>query len=176
MFLFNKGIQNFILSVNMFLRSSCHLKGLHFPIVTMLHNFKSASWIRISKQDDGLLMSPPEPSADGRKPQTRLLFWNRGQSSVFRRSLAELPPAWLTPGEGIPVWTVGSNQAGTLRRDEAPFGRCRAAVCGRLLRLPAVTERREWAVEADAAGRAVSELHACGEQWQGSRLRGTSRR
>lgn len=49
------------------------------------------------------------------------------------------------------------------RRDEAPFGRCRAAVGGRLLRLPAATERGERAVETDAAGRAVPELHAGGE-------------
>lgn len=53
--------------------------------------------------------------------------------------------------------------AGTPLRDETPCGRSRAAGRGRLLRVPAVTERRERAVEADAAGRAVPELHAGGE-------------
>lgn len=57
----------------------------------------------------------------------------------------------------------GRFSAGKVRRDEAPFGRSRAAVGGRLLRLPAAAERRERAVEADAAGRAVPELHAGGE-------------
>lgn len=55
------------------------------------------------------------------------------------------------------------DQAGSVRRDEAPFGRSGAAVGGRLLRVPAAAERRERTVEADAAGRAVPELHAGGE-------------
>ena len=68
------------------------------------------------------------------------------------------------PGGTVhPVWTVDFGQV-NVRRDEAPSGRSRAAVGGRLLRLPAATERRQRAVEADAAGRAVTELHAGGEE------------
>lgn len=48
-------------------------------------------------------------------------------------------------------------------RDEARCGRSRAGGRGRLLRVPAAPERRERAVEADAAGRAVPELRAGGE-------------
>lgn len=57
-----------------------------------------------------------------------------------------------------PTWTGGC-------RDEAPSGRSRAAVSGRLLRLLAAAERSERTVEADAAGCAVPELHAGGESW-----------
>lgn len=71
----------------------------------------------------------------------------------------------------------GRLSAGTVRHDEAPFGRSRAAVGGRLLRLLAATERRERAVEADAAGRAVPELHAGGERvWRMQGLMGERRR
>lgn len=54
----------------------------------------------------------------------------------------------------------GTGEAG---QDAAPFAwRC-AAVGDRLLRVPAATQRRGRAVEADAAGRGLPELYACGE-------------
>lgn len=86
-----------------------------------------------------------------------VLFRNRGHSSEFRRSLANT--ATLPPGRAEPTWAVDS----CLRCDEAPVSRSRAAVGGRLLRLPAAAQRSQRAVEADAAGCAVQELHAGGE-------------
>lgn len=62
-----------------------------------------------------------------------------------------------------PLTARDRRRAGTCHGDEAPLGRSRAAVRGRLLRLPPVTERRERTVEADAAGRALPELHTGGE-------------
>lgn len=88
-----------------------------------------------------------------------------------------IPPCFVDPWLAEPptTWDRGRYSRvngrlqpgpGPVRRDETPFGRSRAAVGGRLLRLPAAAERRERTVEADAAWRAVPELHACGERWQ----------
>lgn len=89
--------------------------------------------------------------------QTRLLFPNPGS----------FPPALRVAGgahRGRPGGESPVSGPGVWRQDEAPLGRCRAAVGDRLLRLSAAAERRERAVEADAAGRAVPELHADGEK------------
>lgn len=89
----------------------------------------------------------------------------------FYFEIGVIPPCFVDPWRRNQQPETGGGfsrvndrlQTGTVRRDEAPFSRVRAAVGGRLLRLPAAAERSERTVEADAAGRAVPELHACGE-------------
>lgn len=53
--------------------------------------------------------------------------------------------------------------AGSPSRDEAAFNRSRAALRGRVLRLPPAAAGSQRTLETDAAGRAVQELHDRGE-------------
>lgn len=95
----------------------------------------------------------------------------RGPAFILKpRSFLRSPslPAGATEHLG-PVWdeSVQERRGCPVHRDEAPCGRGRAAIGGCLLRVPAAAERSERAVEADAAGRALPELHAGGERAEG---------
>lgn len=112
--------------------------------------------IRHFQNKTGNRCFPPSRPWKRRKHEVWGLILKSG-SSQFRRSLANT--LTLQPGRGEPMWVVDSS----LRCDEAPVSRSCAAVGGRLLRLLAVAERSQRAVEADATGCAFQELHAGGE-------------
>lgn len=95
----------------------------------------------------------------------------RGPAFILKpRSFLRSPslPAGASEHLG-PVWDESAQERRgcPVRRDEAPCGRGRAAIGGCLLCVPAAAERGERAVEADAAGRALPELHAGGERAEG---------